>query len=56
MQERHQIVELLLIKDNVERRHVAAAGHDRVADVLVCSRHAAGESLLSEHPDKRRSL
>ena len=51
VQKRHQIFELLLVEDDAEWWHVAAAGHDGLTDVLIGGWHPAGKSLLSEHAD-----
>jgi hypothetical protein len=56
MQEGHQVVELPLVENHVERRHVAASCQNSVADVLVGCRHSAWEGLLSEHANERRTL
>lgn len=56
VQECHQVVELLLIEDNVEWRHVATSDQDGIANVLVSGRHPAWESLLPKHTNQRRTL
>jgi len=56
VQERHQVIKLLLIQYSIEGRHVAAARHDRLSHMWVSCRHSAGKSLLAEHANKRRPL
>src|SRR5260370_33758212 len=56
MQEGHQVVELLLVEDYVEGRHVAASRQNSVANVLLSCRHSTRERLPSEHAHERRTL
>src|SRR6185312_6943471 len=56
VQERQQIVDLLIVQHQVERRHVAAAHLNGLAHVLVSGGHPAGQVVLAEDPDQRRAL
>jgi hypothetical protein len=56
MQEREQVVDLLVAQYHVKRRHVAAAHFDSLAYVLVICGNAAGKIVFAEDSNQRRPL